>query len=251
MVMKREARATAPTAPGYGRTVEEFDVSDAIAEEWRPVVGYEGRYEVSSLGRVKSLPRCVGRKDGSGQFLKGRLMVLTPHASKSPYPTVALCKNGVQRQHTVHRLVLEAFVGPCPPGMEACHNDGNHADSSLANLRWDTHLENHRDSVEHGTAYVTPQATHCKRGHERTPDNVYVYWSAANNKMVRLCRQCSRDRYQRERQRDRKPPPTHCKRGHEYTPENTRLSKNRRGRVCRACKNEREREQRAAARRLR
>jgi hypothetical protein len=51
----------------------------------------------------------------------------------------------------VHRLVLEAFVGPCPPGMECCHNDGNPLNNRLDNLRWDTRRSNQLDRNRHGT----------------------------------------------------------------------------------------------------
>jgi hypothetical protein len=50
----------------------------------------------------------------------------------------------------VHRLVLSAFAGPCPEGMEACHYNGNPADNRLCNLRWDTRKANHADKVRHG-----------------------------------------------------------------------------------------------------
>ncbi len=50
----------------------------------------------------------------------------------------------------IHRLVLETFIGPCPPGMEACHNDGNRLNNSLDNLRWDTHKANIEDAIRHG-----------------------------------------------------------------------------------------------------
>lgn len=52
----------------------------------------------------------------------------------------------------IHRLVLEAFVGPCPEGLETCHNDGDFTNNKLENLRWDTHKENCADRIKHGTA---------------------------------------------------------------------------------------------------
>lgn len=52
----------------------------------------------------------------------------------------------------VHRLVLEAFVGPCPAGMEGCHNNGCPSDNRLQNLRWDTRLANNADKIRHGTS---------------------------------------------------------------------------------------------------
>jgi hypothetical protein len=58
---------------------------------------------------------------------------------------VVLCCGGKKYQRTIHRLVLEAFVGPCPEGMEACHRDDNPANNRLENLRWDTHVSNCED----------------------------------------------------------------------------------------------------------
>ncbi len=56
-----------------------------------------------------------------------------------------------QKHLLVHRLVLEAFVGPCPKGMEACHGDGCRTNNFLSNLRWDTRAGNVRDTIQHGT----------------------------------------------------------------------------------------------------
>lgn len=52
---------------------------------------------------------------------------------------------------SIHRLVLETFIGPCPDGMECCHNNGDPVDNRLGNLRWDTHFNNVQDSIKHGT----------------------------------------------------------------------------------------------------
>lgn len=56
-----------------------------------------------------------------------------------------------KKTYSVNRLVLLAFKGPPPAGMEGCHNDGNHRNNKLANLRWDTHSGNERDKERHGT----------------------------------------------------------------------------------------------------
>lgn len=109
-------------------------------EEWRPIPGYEGYYEVSDLGRVKSLPR-RGTKGG----------ILSPISKNNGYLTVALFKDGKSSKKQISRLVLEAFVGTPEGYMEACHNNGRRADNRLSNLRWDTHRKNIRDRERHGT----------------------------------------------------------------------------------------------------
>ena len=113
-------------------------------EQWRRVVGSDGYYEVSSLGRVRS----VDRKDNRGRFLKGRVI---KQVKSLGYCTICIHIDGNRKQARVHRLVLEAFVGPCPDGMEACHNDGCKTHNYTDNLRWDTRVNNHADKAKHGT----------------------------------------------------------------------------------------------------
>lgn len=116
-------------------------------EEWRDIAGYEGSYQVSSLGRVRSLDRkCwLGNRWGN---MKGRVLA-QPLSGKYKYRTVAL---GAGNTAYVHRLVLEAFVGPCPEGMEACHfPDRDPSNNRLENLRWGTHRENMDDMRKHGS----------------------------------------------------------------------------------------------------
>lgn len=64
---------------------------------------------------------------------------------------MSLCKKGVQTTKSVHRIVLEAWVGPCPAGLEGCHNDGDYTNNVLSNIRWDTRENNQLDKREHGT----------------------------------------------------------------------------------------------------
>ena len=75
---------------------------------------------------------------------------IKPHGNKESLQ-IALFHNGKKKQFPVHRLVLTAFVSPCPEGMECCHNDGNGRNNKLSNLRWDTHKNNILDKVKHGT----------------------------------------------------------------------------------------------------
>lgn len=118
-----------------------------MTEVWKDVVGYEGRYQVSDLGRVKSLPNKrrkteIIMKQAKYARTEHRVINLTSEVSGS----------WKQRLHYVHRLVLEAFRGPCPAGMESCHNDGNPTNNRLNNLRWDTDKSNQADRLKHGTS---------------------------------------------------------------------------------------------------
>lgn len=69
---------------------------------------------------------------------------------KGGWLQVSLCKQGKRLGQSIHRLVLLAFVGPCPEGMECCHNDGNGKNNRLDNLRWDTSKANAADRKRHG-----------------------------------------------------------------------------------------------------
>lgn len=123
-------------------------------ETWKAVPGYEGVYEVSDQGRVRSLDRyvqCSGPVKGAYVSLKkGRL--LRPGPSNYGHLSVVL---GRRQTRMVHDLVLRAFVG-CPPAKhECCHNNGAPSDNRLENLRWGTRSENILDAVKHGT-WMTP-----------------------------------------------------------------------------------------------
>lgn len=117
-----------------------------MSENWRQVIDAP-LYEVSNHGRLRSWVL-------KGQYFGPRRRRSEPvelkrHVDKDGYEYVFL--HGKVRK--IHRLVLEAFVGPCPPGMEGCHNDGNPANNRLDNLRWDTKRSNGRDRVDHGTHF--------------------------------------------------------------------------------------------------
>ena len=157
-------------------------------EEWRPVVGWEGLYEVSDQGRVRSSDRTVHCKNGRTQRYKGR--VLKPRKSRDGHLRVYLCREGKPRNKSVHRLVLEAFVGVCPEGMECLHADGNPENNRVANLRWGTCSENALDSVNHGT-HRQARKTHCLRGHKLIPGNLRKSQEA---KGWRDCLACQRAR---------------------------------------------------------
>lgn len=157
-------------------------------EEWRNVPGWEGFYQVSNLGNVRSVTRSVTRKDGQLRTYQGKL--LRPGTNRIGYPVVVLSRPGRTITAKVHRLVLLAFVGPCPSGNEACHNNENRQDARLENLRWDTRSGNQLDRRKHGTDHQV-RKTHCPQGHPYDEQNTKVIPSRPT---ARYCRQCHRDR---------------------------------------------------------
>ena len=157
-------------------------------EMWRAVVGYEGRYEVSSSGRVRSVPRTGIRKDGSRLSVRGQILKPWIHP-KTEYLIVGRGK-GEPREY-VHRLVALAFLGPEPEGMEVCHEDGKRWNNTLANLRWDTRSSNQMDRVAHGTRNFQDK-THCPLGHELVAPNLRETMYARDGH--RGCKACARGR---------------------------------------------------------
>lgn len=154
-------------------------------EQWAPVVGWEGLYEVSDQGRHRSLDRTTTSLAGVPRKVAGRVMKLK--RLKTGHTIARMCRPGEPNvEKLIHRLVLEAFVGPCPTGMEGCHNNGDPTDNRLANLRWDTHAENQRDILRHGRHYFKNK-THCKRNHKFTAANTRL-----KERGYRECRECDR-----------------------------------------------------------
>lgn len=117
-------------------------------EEWRDVVGYEGLYQVSSLGRVRRVERTI-RKFHRGKtpydyHVHARIMT---GSASSGYFRVMLGR----KTFLVHQLVAEAFIGPRPKGNFVCHVDGSKTNNHVGNLRYDTPAGNSADMEKHGT----------------------------------------------------------------------------------------------------
>lgn len=112
----------------------------------KAIEGFPG-YEVTDDGEVWS---CWGRGQQRGKA-GNPWRILKFRIKKRVYHGVVLYRDKASFPREVHRLVLEAFVGPCPQGMECCHNNGIPGDNRLENLRWDTRKANHGDQKRMGT----------------------------------------------------------------------------------------------------
>ena len=172
-----------------------------MTEEWRPVLGWEGFYEVSDQGRVRALDRVVIRKDmGKPWRYKGR--ICSQRVGWTPYYAVSLTYHNRKETRLVHHLVCEAFHGPRGDGQVARHLNDVKLDNRAENLAWGSKTDNRRDAVRNGRDYWTSR-THCKFGHEYTPETTRFNRSGA-----RLCLICSRiaSREKRARKRAMRPP---------------------------------------------
>jgi hypothetical protein len=105
-----------------------------VEEEFRQVVGWP-EYEVSSLGRVRSVFRMVRGRFAQRQHAE-RYLAAFPVGKSLEYLGVVLCGSGRKRRVSVHRIVAEAFFGPCPDGCEVDHINFNTTDNRKDNLRW-------------------------------------------------------------------------------------------------------------------
>lgn len=123
---------------------ENLQLDSLPDEEWLPVPGYEGRYDVSNMGRVRSYLSRDGRKPRmTPQHL------LRQVGNPSGYRIVGLMCDGRLRTVTVHSLVLKAFVGNRPSGQVACHKGDARLDNRLSMLRWDTQASNIIEARSH------------------------------------------------------------------------------------------------------
>lgn len=112
-------------------------------ERWLPVPvpGYDDLYEVSDLGRIRSLKK-------RNKWLAGRIIKCFPNSDG--YASVTMKSNSVNYRQPVHKLVLVAFIGPCPPGLQCRHLDGDRWNATLSNLEWNTYQVNQDDIEAHG-----------------------------------------------------------------------------------------------------
>lgn len=147
-------------------------------ELWKAIPGYEGFYEASSTGRIRSIDRVVDTYSHRAarparQRRKGK--VLSQNIGHHGYLLTCLNSHGRSATKRVHMLVCAAFHGSRPDGMEACHSDGNKINNRSDNLRWDTPLGNAADKIAHGT-----DARGAKNGNAKLlPDQVLAIRDSA------------------------------------------------------------------------
>lgn len=142
---------------GYGIMIFMNDAH----EIWLPVVGLEGVFSVSNLGRVRSEKRTCRSSRGNTRTVNQK--ILSPYVHKTRgYLGVTLQHNGVLRTSDVHLLVAKAFLGPCPAGFQCAHNDGDRTNCRADNLRWDSCANNNADKRKHGTRQVGERHGHAK-----------------------------------------------------------------------------------------
>lgn len=142
-------------------------------ERWAWVEGYP-HYEISSHGRVRS-------------YASGQPQIRRPSKDQHGYPQYSLWADGKGKNIRVHILVAAAFIGPRPAGLHIRHLDGDPTNPRVENLAYGTPRENALDTLRHGRNRQAAQ-THCKNGHEYTPENTIRF---GPERRYRDCRPCS------------------------------------------------------------
>ncbi|CRY84392.1 HNH endonuclease [Nocardia farcinica] len=151
------------------------------------IPGFDGRYEASSFGRIRS-------------NRSGKQRILGTRTNNGGYVTVSLRRGGKATTQTVNRLVALAFHGePTDPSYHACHNDGVKSNNQVSNIRWDTPSGNAADKLLHGTNWQLNK-THCAQGHEYTPENTRIMKNGGRRCIA--CKQADSNRRYREQRGD-------------------------------------------------
>lgn len=119
-----------------------------MKEVWKDIPGYEGYYQASTIGRIRSVDREVVFKNGRIRNFKGQILKIDNSSDSNL--RVALSKYTL-RHYTVHRLIMLTFKGERPEGYDICHKNGDYTDNRLENLRYDTKSQNMIDMYRYGS----------------------------------------------------------------------------------------------------
>jgi hypothetical protein len=159
-------------------------------EQWRPVVGFEGKYEVSDYGRVRSVDRLVHDRDGR-RTREFRGKVLVPwQSSQYGHVSVSLSARPGPMKRQVHVLVAEAFLGPRPDGLLVLHGPNGVRDNSVGNLRYGTPRQNLLDTNRDGTNHHRNR-THCPRRHPLRAPNLVASVARRGHRECLACRRAN------------------------------------------------------------
>lgn len=167
-------------------------------EEWRPVVGAEERYSVSSYGRVRSEDYTITRSNGWRQSFSQKIRPLQVHGTGHLAIKIQYVQGALGKPRLVHQLIAESFIGPKPEGMEVRHKNDVKTDNRSSNLEYGTHSQNAFDSVRNGTHYNASKER-CVKGHDFSEENTYQYTSGGRS--YRTCKTCRRAIDKRRRAR--------------------------------------------------
>ena len=118
-----------------------------MQEIWKDIEGFEGLYQISNYGRVKSMPRVVCYSGGNKSYSKNEPTIKEPVINNRGYLCVCLWKNCKSRQFKIHRLVASAFIPNPENKPQVDHIDGNKQNNFVGNLRWATSSENIQNPI--------------------------------------------------------------------------------------------------------
>lgn len=166
----------------------------ADRESWLPIPRYEGQYEASATGAIRSVGRLITRSDGVAIRTQSR--VLRPGMGTNGYLIVSLYGNGrsTKRTEQVHVLIAEAFHGPRPKGLDVMHRDANRLNNAWTNLRYGSRSENIQQVVAEGH-HGQKSKTRCPRQHLLQMPNLVR--SLFESTGYRECLACKRARHVR------------------------------------------------------
>lgn len=156
-------------------------------EIWRPIPEYEGLYEVSNIGRVRSLDRRVRARAGKFRTVKGRMR--KPNIGKTaPYYQIILSKAGTVRNHLVHRLVASSFLTNWSTCLEVNHIDGNKLNNQVYNLEMCTRQQNIDHSISHNLVMSYGENNHQAKLTNKEAKNIRIWhkWGIRQNDLARM-----------------------------------------------------------------